>query len=134
MLSTLTREQFRQGDLSMRPLYIVAEEAWSISAKANERRLLDESERPLFSGGSKRLAYAYARQRASEFKYHGLHDEGDQLYWWGRNDGDPVNRRFVIKPAPPSLPVSVGKDSRSRGRHLPAAPPAISIVDPPDVA
>jgi hypothetical protein len=110
----------------MRPLYIVTEEAWSLSVKANERTLLDTSERPLFSGGSKRLAYAYARQRAGEFKYYGVHDEGDQLYWWGRNDGDPVNRRFVIKPAPPSLPALVDKDSRARARgsRTPLSTPA----------
>jgi hypothetical protein len=101
----------------MRPLYIVVEEAWSISLKANERKLLETSCRPLFSGGSRRLAYAYARERASGFKYHGVHEEDDQLYWWGRNDGDHVNLRFMIKPAPPSS-ISVGKHVCPRGKRL----------------
>jgi hypothetical protein len=120
----------------MRSLYVVVEEVWPISLK-KERRLLKTSERPLFSGGSMRLAYAYARQRAREFKYHGVHDEDDQLYWWGRNDSDPVNRRFVIKPAPPSLPVFVDKDGRPRGRRwgpsstppTVEAPGAVSVIE-----
>ncbi len=87
----------------MRPLYIVVEEAWSISAKANERRLL--------------------------VKCHGVHDEGDQLYWWGWNDGDPVNRLFVIKLAPPSLPVFVGKGGRPRGRRTRTALPTTTAVE-----
>jgi hypothetical protein len=47
------------------PSTIVIEEVWSISSNANERRLLDTSERPLFWGGSKRLAYARACQQIS---------------------------------------------------------------------
>jgi hypothetical protein len=83
------------------PPYIVAEEAWSLSPSASERRLLSSSEQPLFSGGTKRLAFSYAQVLASRFKYYGANDEGEQPYWWGRNDGERVNRRFVIKPAPP---------------------------------
>ena len=105
---------------SMRRLYIVTEEAWSLSSKVSDRKLVSLSDRPLFSGGSMRIAYAYARQRASEFKYLGVFEEGDDLYWWGRNEGDCVNRRFVIKPAPPSSPVFVDKHRQRRGP--PAAP------------
>jgi hypothetical protein len=119
----------------MRPLFIVIEEVWSISSKANERRLLNTSDRPLFSGGSKRIAYAYARERATKFKYHGANDdEGDQLYWWGRNESDPFNRRFVIKPAPPSLPVFVDKDGHPRGGRLHGALPNMPTADTPGVA
>jgi hypothetical protein len=92
----------------MRRLYIVTEEAWSISSKVIERKLVSLSDRPLFSGGSARVAYAYAKQRAGEFKYHGVFDEGNDTYWWGRNEGDQVNRRFVIKPAPPSQSLFSG--------------------------
>jgi hypothetical protein len=106
----------------MRPLYIVVEEVWSISSKANERRLLSTSERPVFSGGTKRFAYAYARERASKFQYHEICEEDDELYWWGRNERDHVNRRFVIKPAPPSSHVFVDKDGLPRGRPRTALP------------
>jgi hypothetical protein len=123
------RDISSKGTLSMRPLYIVTEEAWSISSKANERRLLGSSERPLFSSGTKRLAYAYARERASEFQYHGVHDEDDELYWWGRNESDHVNRHFVIKPAPPSSPLFVDKDGIARGRPSRTALPAPHTVE-----
>jgi hypothetical protein len=113
----------------MRPLYIVTEEAWSISPNASERRLLSSSEEPLFSGGTKRLAFSYAQVLASKFRYHGVHDEGDQPYWWGRNEGDRVNRRFVIKPAPPSSPVLVDKDGRPRGRPSRDALPTLPAVE-----
>jgi hypothetical protein len=86
----------------MQALYIVVEELWSISSKPNERRRLSTSERPLFSGGTKRLAYAHARELASKFRFYGVHDEDDQIYWWGRNEEDHANRRFVIEPAQPS--------------------------------
>jgi hypothetical protein len=82
----------------MRPLYIVVEEVWSISSKPDGRRRLSTSERPLFSGGTKRVAYAHARELASKFQFYGVHEEGDELYWWGRNEIDSVNRRFVIEP------------------------------------
>jgi hypothetical protein len=101
----------------MRPLYNVVEEVWSISSKPDERRRLSTSDRPLFSGGTKRLAYAYAQELVSKFRFYGVHDEDDQLYWWGRNEDDHVNRRFLIEPAPPSLPVFVGKDGHPRGRR-----------------
>jgi hypothetical protein len=87
----------------MPPLYIVTEEVWSISSKANERRLLSSSARPLYSGCRKLVAFSYARQLASEFRYYGVHEEGDQVYWWGRNEGDVVNHRFVIQAAPSSF-------------------------------
>jgi hypothetical protein len=105
----------------MRPLYIVTEEAWSMSTKADERRLLGSSERPLFSGAGRLVAYSYAKQRANEFQYSGVHEDGDQIYWWGRNEGDGVNRRLVIKLAPPSRPVFVDKEGRPRGRPSPGA-------------
>jgi hypothetical protein len=115
----------------MRRLYIVTEEAWSISSKASERKLVSLSDQPLFSGGSVLIAYAYAKQRASEFKYHGAYDEGDQTYWWGRNEGDRVNRRFVRRPAPPSSPVFVDKDGRTRGRRLSAALRTVPAIEAP---
>jgi hypothetical protein len=100
----------------MRPLYIVVEEVWSISSKPDERRRLSTSERPLFSGGTKRLAYAHARDLASKFQLYGVHDGDDQIYWWGRNEEDHANRRFVIEPAQSSLPLLVDNDERPRGR------------------
>jgi hypothetical protein len=118
----------------MRPRYIVTEESWSISSEASERKLLSSSERPLFSGGSVLIAYAFAKHRASEFNYHGVHDEGDQPYWWGRNEGDSVNRRFVIRPAPPSPPVFVGKDGRPRGRRSSHILPVPQTVEAPGAA
>jgi hypothetical protein len=93
---------FRQKDSFDATRYIVTEEAWSISSEASEHKLLGLSAQASFSGGSVLVAYASAKLHASEFNYRGLHEEGDQLYWWGRNEGDRVNRRFVIKPAPPS--------------------------------
>jgi hypothetical protein len=122
------RRIFLNGDSSMRPFYIVTEEAWSLSLNLSERKLVSLSERPLFSGGSARVAYAYAKQLASQFKYHGSYDEGDQPYWWARNEGDLVNRRFVIKPAPPSLPVDVDKDGHPRGRRLLCTQPAALVL------
>jgi hypothetical protein len=83
---------------SMQPFYIVTEETWSISIKASS--LVGSSEQPLFSSGAKVVAYAYAKQRASEFQYSGVHEGADEVYWWGRNEGDDVNRRFVMRPAP----------------------------------
>jgi len=119
----------------MRPLYIVTEEAWSISSKANERKRLGSSARPLFSGGAKLVAYAYAKQRASEFAVHGFHQDGEHPYWWGRNEGDRVNRRFVIKPAlPPSLPLYFDKDGRPRGRPSYAVPIAPTVEAPVTVS
>jgi hypothetical protein len=118
----------------MRPLYIVTEEAWSIWSKANERKLLGSSERPLFSGGAKLVAYAFAKQRASEFTYHGVHDEGGQLYWWGRNEGNRVSRRFVIKPAPPRSPLFLDKDGHPRGRPSRDALPTLPSVEAPGPA
>jgi hypothetical protein len=125
---------FVKRTLSMRPLYIVVEELWSISSKPNERRRLSTSERPLFSGGTQRLAYAYARELASKFQFHGVHNEDDQLYWWGRNEDDRVNRRFVIEPAPPSLPLFVDNDSSSRGPRSPNALPIAPSADARDCA
>jgi hypothetical protein len=116
----------------MRPLYVVTEEAWSISSKTTERKRLGSSERPLFSGGAKLVAYAYAKQRASEFALHGFHQDGEHPYWWGRNEGDRVNRRFVIKPAPPTLPLFFDKDGRPRGRPSYAVPIA-PMVEAPNV-
>ena len=118
----------------MRTFYVVTEEAWSLSSKANERRLLGSSERPLFSGGAKLVAYAFAKQRASEFTFHGFHQDGEHPYWWGRNEGDRVNRRFVIKPAPPSSPVFLDKGGRPRGRPSRYAPPTPTTVEAPSVA
>jgi hypothetical protein len=112
----------------MRPLYIVVEEVWSISSKPDERRRLSTSERPLFSGGTKRVAYAHARELASKFQFYGVHDEDDELYWWGRNEIDSVNRRFVIEPAPLSLPLFVDND-RPRGRRLPKGLPIAAAVN-----
>jgi hypothetical protein len=114
--------------LSMRPLYIVVEEVWSISSKPDERRRLRTSERPLFSGGTKRIAFAHARELASKFQFYGVHDEDDELYWWGRNEIDSVNRRFVIEPAPLSLPLFVD-DNRLRGRLLRTALPIPTAAD-----
>ena len=99
----------------MRPLYIVTEEAWSISSNANGRRLLGSSEQPLFSGGAKSVAYAYAKQRASGFVFHGFNQDGEHPYWWGRNEGDRVNRRFVIKPAASRASAALGHGDASRG-------------------
>jgi hypothetical protein len=116
----------------MRPRYIMLEEVWSsASSKASGRRL---SEQPLFSGGGLLIAYAYAKHRASEFDYHGVYDEGDQLYWWGRNEGDRTNRRFVIKPAPSSPPLLVDKDGRSRGRRSQYTRPTSPTVEAPGPA
>jgi hypothetical protein len=113
----------------MRTFYIVTEEAWSMSPKATEQKLLGSSERPLFSGGARLVAYAYAKQRASEFQYYGVHDEDDHLYWWGRNEGDRVSRRFVIKQAPPSLPPFRDKDGRPRGRPSQTGMPRSPTVE-----
>jgi hypothetical protein len=110
----------------MRPLYIVVEELWSISSKPNERRCLSTSERPLFSGGTKRLAYAHARELASKFQLYGVHDEDEQIYWWGRNEIDSVNRRFVIEPAR----LFVDND-RPLGRLSPTALPIPPSADVP---
>jgi hypothetical protein len=115
----------------VQPLYIVFEEVWSISSKANERTLLETSERPLYSGGTRRLAYAYARELASAFQHHGVHDEEDQLYWWGRNVSGRGLHRFVIKPAPPSAPLFVVKNDRPRGRPLRTALPDAPAVEAP---
>jgi hypothetical protein len=115
----------------MRPLYIVTEEAWSISSNANERELLGSSEQPLFSGGAKSVAYAYAKQRASEFVVRGFNQDGEHPYWWGRNEGDRVNRRFVIKPAPLSSPLLFDKDGRPRGRSPRTALPTAPSVETP---
>jgi hypothetical protein len=119
----------------MPPRYIVTEESWSISSNANERRLLRLSERPLFSGGAMLAAYAFAKQRASEFTVHGFHQDGEHPYWWGRNEGDRANCRFVITPAPPSLPLFFDKDGRPRGRPSRRGPlptveaPAIGVIE-----
>jgi hypothetical protein len=112
-------------------LHIVIEEEWSISSKASERQLLSSSERPLFSGGAKVVACAYAKKRASDFNYHGVHDNGDRLYWSEPNEGDRVNRRFVVKPAPPSPPLLVDKDGRPRGRPSRHAQPTAVTVNAP---
>jgi hypothetical protein len=112
----------------MQALYIVVEELWSISSKPNERRRLSTSERPLFSGGTKRLAYAHARELASKFQLYGVHDEDDQLYWWGRNEIDSMNRRLVIEPAPLSLPP-FADDDRLRGRLSQTALPIPASAD-----
>jgi hypothetical protein len=111
----------------MPPLYIVTEEVWSISSKANERRLVSSSAQPLYSGCRKLVAFSYAKQLASEFRYYGVHEEGDQVYCWGRNEGDVVNHRFVIQPAPSSLPVFVDKGGHPRRRSLgpPTTPPTV---------
>jgi hypothetical protein len=116
MLSRCRRGYFVKRTLSMQALYIVVEELWSISFKPNERRRLSTSERPLFSGGTKRLAYAHARELASKFQLYGVHDEDDQIYWWGRNEIDSVNRRFVIEPAALSLPLFAHNEDHPRGR------------------
>jgi hypothetical protein len=121
----------KSESIAMQRYYTVLEEEWSISSKASERQLLSSSERPLFSGGAKVVAYAYAKKRASDFNYRGVHDEGDQLYWWGRNEGDRVNRRFVIKPAPPSPPLFVDQDGRPRGRFSRHAQPTAVTVNAP---
>jgi hypothetical protein len=120
----------------MQALYIVVEELWSISSKPNERRRLSTSERPLFSGGTKRLAYAHARELASKFRFYGVHDEDDQIYWWGRNEEDHANRRFVIEPAQPSLPLPllVDNDERPRGRLSRIALPIPPSADARDCA
>jgi hypothetical protein len=111
----------------MLPLYIVVEEVWSISHKPDERRRLSTSERPLFSGGTKRLAFAHARELASKFQLYGVYDGDDQIYWWGRNEIDSVNRRFVIEPAR----LFVHNDC-PRGRLSPSAlpiPPSANARD-----
>jgi hypothetical protein len=118
----------------MRPHYIVTEEAWSLSSNANERGLLGSSEQPLFSGGAKSVAYAYAKQRASEFVFHGFNQDGEHPYWWGRNEGDRINRRFVIKPAPPPFRLFFDKDGRPRGRSARTALPTPPIVEAPAAA
>jgi hypothetical protein len=108
----------------MLPLYIVVEEVWSISPKPDERRRLSASERPLFSGGTKRLAFAHARELASKFQLYGVNDGDDQIYWWGRNEIDSVNRRFVIEPAR----LFVHNDC-PRGRLPPSPPPVPPFAD-----
>jgi hypothetical protein len=41
---------------------------------------------------------------------------GAATVWWGRNEIDSVNRRFVIEPAALSLPLFVHNDDHPRGR------------------
>jgi hypothetical protein len=81
----------------MSMLYKVIEETWSISFVDNERKLLNRSG-PLFAG-EREAAEAYAEQRASEFDRHGVHDELDGRYRWGRGEHDRENHRFIVKPA-----------------------------------
>jgi hypothetical protein len=115
-------------------LYVVTAEAWSSSSNANTHKLLGLSERPLFSGGPMLVAYAFAKQRASEFTIHGFHQDGEHPYWWGRNEGDRVNRRFMIKPAPPSSRLFLDKDGRPRGRPSRDALPTLPAVEAPGPA
>jgi hypothetical protein len=79
--------------------YKVIEEIWSISSGNNQRERSSPSERPLFSGGGKSIAYEYARERASKFVLYGFHEDAEGAYWWGRNEGDRAIHRFVIIPA-----------------------------------
>jgi hypothetical protein len=80
-------------------LHIVMKEIWSISSNVDERRCLRSSARPLFYGG-RRAALYYAKKRAGRFTYHDFREDADYPYWWGRNEGDQANYRFVIRPAP----------------------------------
>jgi hypothetical protein len=76
--------------------YKVIEEIWSVSSDGNERRL-QMLGRPLFSGGGGSIAYKYAKERASEFVFHGFHEDAKDSYWWGCNEGDRIKHRFVIR-------------------------------------
>jgi hypothetical protein len=80
-------------------LYNVIEEIWSLSSDGNQRRI-PSSGRPLFSGGGSSIAYRFAEERASKFVIRGFHEDAEDSYWWGRNEGDRVNHRFVIRLAP----------------------------------
>jgi hypothetical protein len=80
-------------------LHVVIKEIWSISSNAEERQCLRRSAGPLFYGG-RRAAFDYAQKRAKRFTYHDFREDADPAYWWGRNDGDHVNYRFVVRPAP----------------------------------
>jgi hypothetical protein len=102
-----------------------------VFSRPTKRRLLGPLERPVFSGCSVSVAYAYAKQRAGEFIVHGFHQDGEHPYWWGRNEGDRVNHRFVIKPAPPSPPLFTDKDGRPRGRPSRHALPTAVTVEAP---
>jgi hypothetical protein len=78
---------------------IVVEEIWSISSAADKRTLVRATAQPLFSG-ERQAAFEYAEQCASEFECRGFQEDVDPPYWWGRNDDDRANHRFVIKPVP----------------------------------
>jgi hypothetical protein len=69
-----------------------------------------------------------SRASDSKFQFYGVHDEDDELYWWGWNEIDSVNRRFVIEPAPLSLPLFVNND-RPRGPRLRKALPIAAAVN-----
>jgi hypothetical protein len=79
--------------------HVVIEEIWSISSDADKRKLLRSSLEPLFCG-ERQAAFDYAKQRVSEFECRGFQEDADYPYWWGRNNGDRANHRFVIRPAP----------------------------------
>jgi hypothetical protein len=78
--------------------HVVVEEIWSISSFDDEQRLLRSTARPLFYGG-RRAAFDCAKQCASEFDTRGFQENAQHPYWWGRDDGDRANHRFVMKPA-----------------------------------
>jgi hypothetical protein len=82
-------------------LYIVIEEVWSISVNDDQCKILSSSDRPLFAG-EKQAADEYAKRRAGEFKRNDFEGDAKHPYWWGRNEGEPANHHFVVKPALPA--------------------------------
>jgi hypothetical protein len=79
-------------------LYVVIEEVWSISPDEEKRGPVSRSERPLFAG-DRQAALNHAKQRAGKFEKCDYEDDATYPYFWGRNEGDKANHRFIVKPA-----------------------------------
>jgi hypothetical protein len=81
---------------SMLP-FVVREEVWSISSESGERKLL--ASLGVHFVIDRQAAYEHAERLASEFRHHDLQEDAAYPYWWGRNEGERANHRFVIRPA-----------------------------------
>jgi hypothetical protein len=80
-------------------IYYVAEEVWSLWTKESEPTLLRSSV-PI-AGGDMAEAKKRAEELASKFTLHDFQGDARDPYWWGRNEGDRENCRYVVRAAAP---------------------------------
>lgn len=81
-------------------IYYVTEEVWSLWTEKSEPTLLRSSV-PV-AAGDKAEMEKRAEELASKFSLRDFQGDEQDPYWWGRNEGDRENHRYVIRAATPN--------------------------------